>query len=260
LAQADTTKSDLMIKRLAIDSGLSEQDAKKMRDQLKSELAMRELLEEKAVAEGLDRSPDVAASIELARQNALARAFLDRLEQSLIPAAEDIVSDYESAYPVKKQALAKIAIFAKEDIAAKHLAAVASGMASFEDVAAKADDELVARERGSFGWLAWDALPDEVAAQFDASAARLPSAPIKTRYGYVIYDLQEKKSEREKEFEAAKSDLIGKRKQLMMRVELGKIKEQAETMVKAKDAEATFLANKAILARQRAIEEGASEK
>lgn len=221
---------DALIARLAREAGL---DAGKegdpaVRAQLDAELRMRELLEGKAERAGLERDPEVAASLRLARQSALAQAYLDRVEAKLAPTAKELRADYESGYPEKRMARVKFAIFASESKAAEALAAVAAGKESIEAAAARGDDQLVANRGGDFGLVALDALPEEVAARLVGQpAAKWPDAPVRTAYGHVVYELLGMERGRELSFEQARPQLEKTRRQMLMRAELSKIKLEA---------------------------------
>lgn len=228
---APSSARDALLSRLARDAGFSagKEADPAVRAQLESELKMREFLEKKAERAGLEKEPDVAASLRLARQNALAQAYLDQLEVKLVPTTKELKADYESAYPEKAMARAKFAIFASKDKAAEALAAVVAGKETIEAAAARGDDQLVANRGGDFGLVALDALPQEVAARVKSlPQKKFPEKPVSTVYGHVIYELSGLESGREKSFEKALPELEKTRKQMLMRAELSKIKLEAQ--------------------------------
>lgn len=223
-----TPSKDDLLERLVVEGGLDAQKALELRPQLEAELAMRSLLASRALAESLDKWPKVAASMELARQNALAQAYLDKMEQELAPTEAELLSDYHSAYPQKRLAKVKFALYASEQKAVAALDSLVKQSATIEEVAKRGDDQLVAQRQGNFGVVSLDAMPEQVAAAIAAEPTRKwPIEPVKTAYGYVLYELSGIETGRERSFEQAKQELEKRRKQLMMRVELAKIKEVA---------------------------------
>jgi hypothetical protein len=228
MAQKASTQEEL-VRQLGAEAGLDEQKANGLRSQLESELAMRSLLEKRARAAGLDKLPRVAASVELAKQNALAQAYLEQMEKRLVPTEAELRSDYNSAYPEKRLAQVRFAIYTSEDKAAKGLDALKKGSATIEELARLGDDKLLAQKQGDFGMVPFDAMPDGVAAVIGAAPTKKwPDKPIKTMYGHMLYQLEGVKSGREKTYEAAKPELDSRRRQLMMRVELAKLRIEAQ--------------------------------
>lgn len=227
-ATAAQPSRDALLESLAEEGGLDANKAKELRSQLEAELAMRTLLEKKAVDQGLDKIPKVAASVVLAKQNALAQAYLDKLELSLAPTEAEVKSDYESSFPSKKLAKVKFAIFTTAEEAAKALAMVASGKETIGELAKQGSDPFVASRGGDFGLVPLDALPDQVAAAIEAAPAKkLPASPIKTSHGHVLYELEAVSVGREKTFDQARPELEKRRRQMMLRSELARLKEEA---------------------------------
>lgn len=218
---------EILIESLALDSGIEPSKIQGLMPQLESELAMRKYLSGKAIQEGLDKQELVAASLILARQQALSHAYLNKIEASIVLSESDLISDYESAFPKKNKAKIKFAIFAKPEKARAALASLNQGKISIEDLALKADDKLVAQKKGDFGWIDYDAMPEQVVKTLNANKAKRPASPIKTAYGYVIYEWEESKLDRDKSYAEAKPALELQRKQMMMRAELAKIKKEA---------------------------------
>lgn len=218
-----------MLLQLGAEAGLDEQKSKGLRPQLEAELAMRSLLEQRAIDAGIDKLPRVAASVELARQNALAQAYLDQLEKRMVPTEAELRADYDSAYPEKKMARVKFAIYALDERAAKALDALRKGESTIEEVAKQGDDRLLAQKQGDFGAIPLDAMPEQVASAIAAEPEKKwPDKAIKTMYGSMVYELNGVSRGREKTYEEALGDLGARRRQLMLKVELAKLKIEAQ--------------------------------
>ena len=86
------------------------------------------------------------------------------------------------------------------------------------------DDKLVAKAKGDFGWVALDALPVELAKAITADGAKRPAAPVKTAFGHIVYELEASELRRAKSFQEAMPELEDRRRQMMMRVELAKLR------------------------------------
>lgn len=218
-----------MLRQLGAEAGLGEEKAKGLRPQLEAELAMRAMLEKRAIAGGMDKLPRVAASVELAKQNALAQAYLEQMERSLVPTEAELRADYESAYPEKSLARVKFAIYASEERAANALDSLKKGSETIEELAKEGDDKLLAQKQGDFGDVPLDAMPEQVAAAIQAAPERKwPEKAIKTMYGSMLYELNGVARGRERSYEAARAGLEGKRRELMMKVALSKLRIEAQ--------------------------------
>ena len=213
------------LRALALEAGLDEARAPAARDQLMAELAMRDILAEKAKAAGLHNDPQVAAAMELASASALGQAYLRSRETE--PDPKQIEADWRSAYPPKEQAKVRLAMFKDKALAARGLSGLRSGK-PMKEVALASDDPALAGQEAQ--WIALDALPEQLAKALEpAGAARFPSEPVKTPYGWAIYDLEGRKVAPQKTFEQAKGDLIQRRRELARRVELSKLRQEAQS-------------------------------
>jgi peptidyl-prolyl cis-trans isomerase C len=211
---------------LAQQAGLDEAKAQSVdaREQLEAELAMRDILGAKAKALGLDKDPKVAAAMELAALSALGQAYLERSRPAPDPQA--IEEDWRSAYPPKPMARVKVAIFKDAARAREALAKLRSGT-PMATVASSADDQLLAKQGGDLGWIALDALPSELSKALDAPG-RWPSEPIRTPYGFAVYELDGRETAPEKTLEQAAPELVNRRLDLARKVELAKLRIEAQ--------------------------------
>jgi peptidyl-prolyl cis-trans isomerase C len=226
--QLDGVSHEALLMQLAIEGGISSDKYEFVRPHLVRELAMRSVLVKKANEMGLADQESIRASVALAKQNALANAALLKIEANLSPSEEELKMDYESFFPEKKMAQIKFAIFTKLEMAKDFLTQLKKGKASMAEIARKADDQVIAEKRGDFGWVPFEAMPEGVAKSIGMSQAQWPKDPIKTEFGYVIYQLEAVKSSREKNYEQAKPNLEKARRQMMMRAELRKMSADAD--------------------------------
>ena len=231
--KTEPAKADL-VRQLGSEAGLDEAKTASMRAQLEAELAMRAMLERKAIAAGLDKLPRVAASVALAKQNSLAQAYLEAMQMKLAPSDAELRSDYDSAFSEKKLAKVKFALYASDAKASEALESLKSGALGIDALAKMGDDKVLAQKQFEFGWIPFDAMPEQVAAAIMAAPKeKWPEKPIKTPYGNMIYQLDEIKDGREKTFDQAKPELFERRKQLMTRVEMAKLKIEADKIAKS---------------------------
>ena len=219
------------LEALAAQAGLSASAASESaRMELEAELAMRDILGEKAKALGLDKDPKVAAAMELAALSALGQAYLER-ERSA-PDAQALEADWRSAYPPKPLARVKVALFKELPKAREALARLRGGKQTMESVAAGADDGLLAARGGDLGWIPLDALPPELAkALGEPRAERWPKEPTRTAYGFALYEFDGLRTAPEKTLEQAMPELASRRQDLDRRVELAKLRIQAQSRI-----------------------------
>ena len=222
-----------LLQALAKENGLDDKRAQFLMPQLRSELSMRLLLAKKAKEAGLDSNSQVAARQALANATVLSQAYLDYWQSKSPPSEQELKSDYAAMFPAKERVQVVMALYKTHEKAIASLSLLKSGAKKIEELSKESDDEELATRAGSFGWINLDALPVELAKILRLQGAissepSVSSEPVKIEYGYVVYEMRGYKVEPEKTFDEAISVLRDQRKQMMLRAELSRIKNEVE--------------------------------
>ena len=197
-------------------------DPKKIQ-QLLSSLFVRAVLAQEARETGLDQDPLVKKQGELAFQQILAGAQLDRLvAEASQPdlealAREQYLANPEQFWVPEQVHVSHILISTEkqsEEKARAHaeevLALVKKGQKSFAELALKySQDPAVQKNQGDLGYVSRDQMvkPFEEAA-FAMQKPGEISPIVKTRYGFHIIRLEDRKPARQKSFEEVKKELL----------------------------------------------------
>lgn len=182
-------------------------DTPEFRQQVKDVLITREVLAQEAIKKGLDKSPEVATQLEMAKQDFLIRAYFDDFIKTNVPTEEQTLAEYEKIKAAqtdngKKMEYKVRHILVKVDPTsdpkklkaaeqkAKALVAElnkANGKNFAQLAKAKSDDEGTKGEGGQLDWTDGSNLVKE----FSDAMTNLPKGsytkvPVKTRFGYHI--------------------------------------------------------------------------
>jgi peptidyl-prolyl cis-trans isomerase C len=186
------------------------------------ELVRMKVLEQEAKALKLDQDPAISARLELERANILASAAVEKLlegadDARLMQIYEKNKQEFESvsgsqiivAYEggmVPPKSGAPLSDDRARARAAQLAQRIRSGE-SFEKVAAaESDDTQSAARGGDFGELARSEVPPEIGRPLFALEPGQVSDPVKSRFGYHIFKVNEKRS---RQFEEVKPILQG---------------------------------------------------
>ncbi|KAA3655154.1 MAG: peptidylprolyl isomerase [Proteobacteria bacterium] len=182
------------------DALITEQTAKgtpdndQLRGAVREELVRREILFQAAQKEGLDKTPDVATQIELARKAVVIRAYL----QNFVAKNPVTDADVRKAYDEIKGRLGDTEYHARHilvDDEAEALAIVAklNKGEKFDDLAKAHSKDPGSKDKG--GDLGWNAPSTFVQPFSDAMVklekGKMTPAPIKTQFGYHIIKLDD---------------------------------------------------------------------
>ncbi|HEY6484415.1 MAG TPA: peptidylprolyl isomerase [Steroidobacteraceae bacterium] len=156
-------------------------------------LIKTQLVSQQALKDGLDKSPDTAAMLELTRLNVLQQAETDRYLKDKKPTEQQVRAEYETQLSgmSKQEYHAKHILVATEPFAQKVIAQLEKG-AKFEDVARRESMDASKDSGGDLGWFT----PDKMVKPFaDAVVALKPGEythkPVQTPYGWHVIELVE---------------------------------------------------------------------
>ncbi|HZO24345.1 MAG TPA: peptidylprolyl isomerase [Steroidobacteraceae bacterium] len=156
-------------------------------------LIRMELVSQQAVKDGVDRTPDTAAMLELTRLNVLQQAVSEQYLKDRKPTEQELRAEYETqlAGLSKQEYHAKHILVATEPFAQKVVQQLEKG-AKFEDVAKRESMDASKDNGGDLGWFT----PDRMVKPFaDAVVALKPGeythTPVHTDYGWHVIELVE---------------------------------------------------------------------
>jgi peptidyl-prolyl cis-trans isomerase C len=161
------------------------------RDLALDNLIRARLVGEQAVKEGLDKSSDTAALLELSRLNVLQQAVSDRYLKDRKPSEQELRAEYETqlADMPKQEYHARHILVATEPFAEKIVTRLDKG----EKFDALAKQESMDSSKGNGGDLGWFT-PDRMVPQFSGALMALKPGeythkPIQTQYGWHVIQL-----------------------------------------------------------------------
>lgn len=220
--------------------------------QLVTNLYTRRALAQRAQAQGLDKSPEVAAALALARDKVLSDALLVQVDKGNTPPDDKAeamaranykanAKDFQMPEQVKIRHIL-IASDEKNDAEAKkkaeELLAQIRGGGDFAALAKEhSADPGSAAKGGDLGFFAQGRMVPE----FDAAAFALQksgdlSELVKTQFGYHIIQLQDRKPAGQQAFDEVKDALVAKVKQSEQQKGRVALAEQLESTIKLDEA------------------------
>ena len=169
-------------------------DNDQLRSMVREELVNREVLMQEATRSGVAKSPDVAAQLDLARQEIVISAFLREWVRRNPVSDADVQKEYDRVKGEQgdKEYRARHILVESEDQAKQMVAELKKG-GKFEDLAAKNSKDPGSKDRG--GDLDWHAPNDFDKAFSDAMVkldkGKYTETPVRTRFGFHIIQLDD---------------------------------------------------------------------
>ncbi len=174
---------------------------------MKDELVNREVLSQAAKKKGLDKSPTVAAQMDMARQAVLIRAFFEDYVKANPISDAQLKSDYEK-YVVQlgdKEYKARHILVDKEDDAKAIIASLKRGE-TFEKLAKEKSKDTGSKDNG--GDLDWAPagryVPEFGNAIKVLAKGQLTEAPVKSPFGYHVIRVDDSRAMKVPAFDEVK--------------------------------------------------------
>jgi len=199
------TVNGVAVPRARAEALLRQQQARGMPDNdqsrgmIRDELVNREVLMQEAQKSGVARSPEVAAQLDLARQEIIISAYLREWVRKNPVSEADVQKEYDrvKAEQGDKEYRARHILVETEDQAKTMVAELKKG-GKFEDLAAKNSKDPGSKDRG--GDLDWHGPGDFDRAFSDAmiklEKGKFTETPVRTRFGFHIIQLDDVRSGR----------------------------------------------------------------
>ncbi|MDO8989483.1 MAG: peptidylprolyl isomerase [Sideroxyarcus sp.] len=206
-------------------------DSPEMRKAIRDDLVNLEVISQAAVKNGLDKQPEIAQQLELARQSVLAGAFVQDYAKSHPITDEVLKKEYEelkTRVGNKEYKLSHILVESEE--AAKKVAAELKKKGSkFAKVAKTHTKDPGSKDNG--GDLGW-AVPSNFVQPFGEAVLTLNkgqvSAPVQTQYGWHIIKLEDTRELKVPPFEELKPNIEKRQQQQAIQKAIEELRTKAK--------------------------------
>lgn len=168
-------------------------DSEQMRNQIREQLIVREIVTQEATKKGLAKGADVQAQLDLARQNVLWQAYIADFVKSHPVTDAQVQAEYDRLKTTRgdKEYKARHILVEKEDDAKAVIADLKKGK-KFEELAKQSKDPG-SKERG--GDLDWNSPAGYVKPFSDAMVklekGKYTEAPVQTQFGWHVIMLED---------------------------------------------------------------------
>jgi peptidyl-prolyl cis-trans isomerase C len=185
-------------------------DTPEVRNLIKQELISRELMAQEAVRRGLDKMPETSAQMDVARQNVLARAYLQETAKSNQPGEDALKKEYEriKVRLGTKEYKARHILVEQEAEAREILTQINKG-GDFAKIAAEKSKD--AGTKGNGGALDWASPSNYVKPFADAliklKKGQITEAPVNSNFGWHIIQLEDERALKVPAYEEVKANL-----------------------------------------------------
>ncbi|GAB7126716.1 peptidylprolyl isomerase [Silvimonas sp. JCM 19000] len=201
------SKMDAFVKQLA-ERG--QKDSPELRDRIKQQLINNEVIYQDAVKKGTDKSPEVQAQLEAAKQQIVIGTYLNNYVKANPVSTADEQKEYDRAKAAQsgKEYHARHILVKTEAEANAIIADLKKGK-KFDDIAkAKSLDKGSAANGGDLGW----ADPNNFVPEFSSALTKLQKGkmtdtPVKTQFGYHIIKLDDVRDAKGPAFEEVKGEI-----------------------------------------------------
>ncbi len=206
-------------------------DSQQLRNNIKDVLINQEIIAQEALKKGVDKNPDVAAQIELNRQEILVNAYLQDYVRNHPVTDDAIKKEYEhfKTQVGTKEYKARHILVEKEDEAKDVIAQIKKG-ASFEKLAAERSKDTGTKDRG--GDLDWNVPANYVKAFGDAlgklKKGQMTDAPVQSNFGWHVIRLDDERAFKAPTLDDIKPNLQRKMQQQMVQKAVADLRAKAK--------------------------------
>lgn len=213
--------SELSIANVTEQITASGQEADETR--ILDELINLEVLTQAAEKLGLEKSPEVAASLQLQYTQTMANAYLAQQGADMTFSEEELRAEYDaqSSNVDRAEYRASHILLESQEEADKMIAELAAG-GTFETLAKENSIDPAGENGGDLGWFqATTMVPEFTAAVSEMEVGDTSTAPVKSEFGYHVIKLVDRRDAALPDFDSVKSGLsnLAVRKALAKHVE-----------------------------------------
>jgi peptidyl-prolyl cis-trans isomerase C len=206
-------------------------DTPELRNSVKDALVNQEIIAQEAMKRGLNKKPDVAAAIDINRQDILVNAYVqDYLERN--PVSEDVLKkEYEriKSQMGGREYKARHILVENENEAKDVIAQIKKG-ANFEKLAAERSKDTGTKDRG--GDLDWN-VPGNFVKPFGDALAKLKKGqmsdvPVQSNFGWHVIRLDDERPFQAPNYDAVKQNIQRSMQQQMVQKMLAELRSKAK--------------------------------
>ena len=185
-------------------------DTPQLRDAVKEALVNQEIIAQEALKKGLHKNPEVAAQIEINRQDVLVNAYVQDYLRTHPVSEDTLKKEYERIKTQLggKEYKARHILVEKEDEAKDVIAQIKKG-ASFEKLADERSKDTGTKGRG--GDLDWNVPANYVKPFADALAklkkGQMTDGPVQSNFGWHVIRLDDERAFKAPVYEEVKPNL-----------------------------------------------------
>jgi peptidyl-prolyl cis-trans isomerase C len=206
-------------------------DTPALRNSVKDALINQEVIAQEAIKKGLNKKPEVAAAIDINRQDILVNAYVqDYLQKN--PISEDALKKEYERVKVQlggKEYKARHILVEKEDEAKDIIAQLKKG-ASFEKLAAERSKDTGTKDKG--GDLEWN-VPGNYVKPFGEALGKLKKgqlmeAPVQSNFGWHVIQLDDERPFKAPTYDSVKPNLQRSMQQQMIHKAVTELRSKAK--------------------------------
>lgn len=205
-------------------------DSPQLRELIRDELINRELVTREAKRKGMDKNPELKASMELNAETVLVRAYMQEYVREHPPSEDQLKKDYDLIKSTlgNKEYRARHILVEKEDEAKEIIAQLQKGE-KFEKLAKERSKDPGSKDNG--GDLDW-ASPVNFAKPFsDAMVAlqkgKFTPTPVQTQFGWHVIMLEDSRDTKAPSYEEVKPNLTQRAQGLLVEKHLAEMRQKA---------------------------------
>lgn len=206
-------------------------DTPQLRNTIKDVMINNEIISQEALKKGLDKNPEVAAQIEITRQEILVTAYVQEYLRNN-PVSEDAMKkeyEHSKTQAGTREYKARHILVEKEDEAKDIIAQIKKG-ANFEKLAAERSKDNGTKGRG--GDLDWN-VPGNYVKPFGDALAKLKKgqmtdAPVQSNFGWHVIRLDDERVFKAPSYEEVKTNLQRGMQQQMIQKAVAELRAKAK--------------------------------
>jgi peptidyl-prolyl cis-trans isomerase C len=209
-----------------------------LQQQARDQVVIREIFAQEAEKQGVGKSADYQAQMELARQAILINQLFEQYKKAHPVSDADAKAEYEKVKAAQSgnDYHARHILVDKEDDAKKLIAQIKAG-AKFDELAKKNSKDTGSAENG--GDLDWSKpnayVPEFAAALQKLKPGEMTDTPVKTQFGYHIIKLEEVRPAQFPSYDEVKDKLKAQMEQVKVQEYQEKLRKSAKTDYKFAD-------------------------
>jgi peptidyl-prolyl cis-trans isomerase C len=200
--------------------------------QAKDQVVLREIFAQEAEKQGVAKSPEYQANMDLARQSILISQLFEQYKKTHPVSDAEAKAEYEKVKAAQSgnEYHARHILVDNEDEAKKLIAQIKGG-AKFDELAKKNSKDTGSAENG--GDLDWSKpnayVPEFAAALEKLKPGEMTETPVKTQFGYHIIKLEEVRPAQFPSYDEVKDKLKAQMEQVKVQEYQEKLRKAAKT-------------------------------